>query len=250
VLPHERALEDEVTAHLAANGYNAVKWGNRDPRDFDPVRALDATELTVFLEATQPDEWTQLKKLHGGTPASALTAFLDRLTQELDKRGTVDVLRHGVIDLGVTVKLAYFKPAHGLTEELVRRYKANRVTVMRQFAYSADDNKTIDIALVLNGIPVATAELKNPMTGQGVEQAIDQYRRDRDPKNITLAKRALVHFAVDPDRVAMTTKLAGTSDALPALQPWPRPGRRQPAKPQRAPQRLSVGACLAARQLA
>src|SRR5439155_3009556 len=154
------------------------------------------------------DAWRDLAGRHGGEQ-SARANFLKRLAAELDERGTVDVLRHGVNDLGVEIRLAYFKPAHGLTPELVGRYEANRLVLVRQLAYGADETKPIDLALLLNGIPVATAELKNPITGQNVEHAIVQYRRDRDPANVTLARRAVVHFAVDPNLVAMTTKLAG-----------------------------------------
>ena len=88
-------------------------------------------------------------------------------------------------------------------------YDANRLTVTRQLPFDPDSNKTVDLCLFLNGIPVATAELKNHLTGQNIEHAIEQYRKDRDPKNVTLGRRALVHFAVDPDAVAMTTKLEG-----------------------------------------
>ena len=135
--------------------------------------------------------------------------FLKRLAAEIDDRGTIDVVRRGVKDQGVEIRLAYFKPAHDLTPELVARYDANRLTLVRQLAFAADETKTIDLAILLNGIPVATAELKNPLTGQDVENAITQYRRDRDPTNVTLARRAVVHFAVDPYLVKMTTKLAG-----------------------------------------
>ena len=99
------------------------------------------------------------------------------------------MLRHGVMDHGVDVRLAYFKPAHGLTPELVAGYEANRLTVTRQLRYDDSTNETRP-GLFVNGIPVATAELKNPLTGQSVEHAIDQYRHDRDPKNVTLARRA------------------------------------------------------------
>ena len=119
------------------------------------------------------------------------------------------MLRQGVVDLGVTIRLAFFAPAHGLTPELQELYAANRVSVTRQLAYEPGSTKTLDIVLLVNGIPTATAELKNPLTNQDVEHAIRQYRSDRDPTNVTLARRALVHYAVDPDRVAMTTKLAG-----------------------------------------
>jgi type I restriction enzyme R subunit len=89
----------------------------------------------------------------------------------------------------------------------VPAYDANRLTVTRQLPFDPDSTKTLDLCLFLNGIPVATAELKSHLTGQNIEYAIEQYRNDRDPKNVTLGRRALVHFAVDPDAVAMTTKL-------------------------------------------
>ena len=211
-LPAERTLEDEIVASLTLHGsYVVAKWGNRDPQDFDATTGIDPVELFSFLEATQPDDWAHLRKLHGGTDESARKAFVYRLTQELDRRGTVDVLRHGAVDLGVTIRLAFFKPAHGLTPQLVKRYEANRLTVTRQLQYDPASGKTIDLALLVNGIPVATAELKNRFTGQAVEHAIEQYRHDRDPRNLTLSKRAVVHFAADPDLVSMTTKLEGAS---------------------------------------
>ncbi len=157
------------------------------------------------------------------------------------------MLRHGVEDLGVDDRLAYFRPAHGLTPELVARYEANRLTVVRQLAYAADETKTLDLALFVNGLPAATAELKNPLTGQNVEHAIAQYRRDRDPQNVTLARRAVVHFAVDPDLVAMTTKLAGAATQFLPFNRGSEDGRRgQPAEPGRPQHLLPVGAGLAA----
>src|SRR2546423_1531073 len=200
----ERKFEGAIEAFLLDRG----GYAKGDPHRFDRALGLDPGELLAFVEATQPDEWRELTARHGGEQA-ARTNFLKRLAAEVDERGTVDVLRHAVKDLGVEIRLAYFKPAHGLTPELVARYEANRLVLVRQLVYAADETKTIDLALFLNGIPVATAELKNPLTGQNVEHAIAQYRRDRDPANVTLARRAVVHFAVDPDLVAMTTKLAG-----------------------------------------
>jgi len=93
-----------------------------------------------------------------------------------------------------------------LLNELVAHYDANRLTVTRQLPYDPESNKTIDLCLFLNGIPVATAELKNHLTGQNIEHAIEQYRTDRDPKNVTLGRRALVHFAVDPDAVLLVSR--------------------------------------------
>ena len=200
----ERKFEGAIEAFLLEHG----GYAKGDPRSFDRALGVDPGEVIAFVQETQPDEWSEVSARHGGEEA-ARANFLKRLAAELDERGTVDVLRHGVKDLGVEIRLAYFKPAHGLTPELVTLYEANRLVLVRQLAYGADETKTLDLALLLNGIPVATAELKNPITGQNVEHAIAQYRRDRDPTNVTLARRAVVHFAVDPDLVAMATKLAG-----------------------------------------
>jgi type I restriction enzyme R subunit len=199
----ERKFEGAIEAWLLEHG----GYAKGDPRAFDVALGLDPGEVLAFVRATQADAWQSLAARHGGE-AAAEQNFLRRLAKELDERGTVDVLRHGVKDLGVEIRLAYFKPAHGLTPELVERYEANRLALVRQFRYD-DSGNEIDLALYVNGIPVATAELKNPLTNQDVEHAIAQYRRDRDPSNVTLARRCVVHFAVDPELVAMTTKLAG-----------------------------------------
>ncbi len=200
----ERGFEDAIEAALLAGGYLKSV-----PSHFDPALGLDTAELFAFIGATQNPEWEKLLGRYGNDPDAAQRGFAKRLAAELDSRGTVDVLRQGVVDLGVTLRLAFFQPAHGLTPELQQLYAANRVSVTRQLAYEPGSKKTLDLALLVNGIPTATAELKNPLTNQDVEHAIRQYRRDRDPANVTLSRRALVHFAVDPNRVAMTTKLAG-----------------------------------------
>ena len=200
----ERGFEDAIVAALVAGGYL-----KSEPSHFDPILGLDTTELFAFIEDTQITEWGSLIGRYGNAPDAARRGFAKRLAGELDVRGTVEVLRQGVVDLGVTIRLAFFRPAHGLTPELQEAYAANRVSVTRQLAYDPGSAKTLDLVLMVNGIPTATAELKNPLTNQTVDDAIAQYRRDRDPANVTLARRAVVHFAVDPDRVAMTTKLAG-----------------------------------------
>jgi type I restriction enzyme R subunit len=203
--PDEHAFEDAIEASLLTDGgYSKSLFAN-----FDATVGLDTVELFAFIDAKQPKAWSQLVSRYGNDRDAARRGFVRRLAKELDDRGTLEVLRHGVEDLGVEIRLAYFKPAHGLTPELVERYEANRVTVTRQLPYDPSSNKTLDLGLFINGIPVATAELKNPITGQNLDHAIRQYRRDRDPKNVTLGRRALVHFAVDPDQVSMTTRLAG-----------------------------------------
>ncbi|MFN0153435.1 MAG: type I restriction endonuclease subunit R [Gaiella sp.] len=202
--PDELAFEAGIEAWLLDHGYR-----KGDPRTLDRGLGLDPAELLAFVAATQVEAWARLTALHGGDePARA--GFLRRVAAEIDERGTVDVLRHGVKDLGVDVRLMSLRPAHGLAPALVAGYDANRLSVVRQLRYDDTANE-VDLTLLVNGVPVATAELKNPLTGQDVEHAVAQYRRDRDPRNVTLARRCVVHFAVDPDQVKMTTRLEGAS---------------------------------------
>ncbi|MGC2207519.1 MAG: type I restriction endonuclease [Candidatus Dormiibacterota bacterium] len=200
----EIGFETAIEVALITGGYV-----RSEPSSFDPSLGVDPAELFAFIAATQAKDWASLASRYGNDDASARRGFAKRLTDEMDRRGSVDVLRDGVVDLGVTIRLAFFKPAHGLTPELEAHYQGNRVSLTRQLPFESNSHKTIDLAILVNGIPTATAELKNPLTNQTIEQAIAQYRRDRDPRNLTLSRRALVHFAVDPDRAAMTTKLAG-----------------------------------------
>ena len=126
VKPDEAAFEAFICDWLVDHGgYDACKVGNAQgsPTDFDPVRGLDTAELFQFIGATQADAWEKLKQRLGGEADGAQAKFADRLASEIDKRGTVDVLRHGVQDHGITIRLAYFRPAHGLTQELVERYR-------------------------------------------------------------------------------------------------------------------------------
>ena len=120
------------------------------------------------------------------------------------------MIRHGFKCFGKKLRVAFFAPASGMNPETERRYKANRLTVTRQLQYSPNHTNSLDLTLSLNGLPVATAELKNPLSGQRVKNAIRQYQQDRDPRDkiFEFKRRALVHFAVDPDEVYMTTRLA------------------------------------------
>ena len=201
----ELAFEDAIENILLANGYLKSKTVN-----YDATIGLDVFELFDFIESTQPKKWDALvARGYGGVIEEAKRGFSKRLAAEIDVRGTVDVLRHGVSDFGVAFEMAFFKPAHNLTPERQRLFEANRVTVTRQFKFDPNSELSIDMAILVNGLLTATAELKNPLTNQTVEHAIAQYRNDRDPANLSLSRRALVHFAVDPDLAAMTTKLAG-----------------------------------------
>lgn len=213
--PSEWAFESAICESLVTSGgYTAVKVGNAADRDndFSADLALDTAELFSFIGATQPEEWEKVRKSHS-SPDEAPRAFATRLAKELDSRGTVDVLRHGIVYAGhekAEIRLAYFRPASGLNADLDAKYQANRLTATRQLSYEPSSSKTVDVGLFLNGIPVATAEIKNHLTGQTAEHAKLQYRRDRDPRN-ALLRRAIVHFAVDTEQVFMTTRLSGDS---------------------------------------
>src|SRR6266511_2644050 len=201
----EIAFEDAIVESLVTrSGYTLGTTTH-----YDPAVALDTAELFTFVGATQGDDWEELVKRNGGDPDLAQRRFVERLAKQIDERGTIDVLRHGVEDLGVEIRLAYFRPASGLNPDLEAKYDANRLTVIRQLRYAPEHANAIDLVLFVNGLPVATAELKNPLTHQTVDHAMAQYRTDRDPKDALLGRRALVHFAVDPDLVMMTTKLEG-----------------------------------------
>ncbi len=204
----ETAFESAIEEHLLTKaGYTK---GNRDT--FDPARGLAPTVLLEFIRETQPKEWAYLKNLQKD---KAEVTLLDDLCRALnsDHEGCLMVLRHGFKCFGKLFRVAYFAPASGLNPETQKLYAANRLTVTRQLPYSAAYHNTLDLVLSLNGIPIITAELKNPMTGQTWQNAIQQYKRDRDPKDLIFQfkKRTLVHFAIDPDEVYMATRLSGNA---------------------------------------
>jgi type I restriction enzyme R subunit len=201
----ELNFEDLIEAHLLDHG-----WERGNPVTFDPVLGLDADEMFTFIGATQQKAWDELVERRGGDQGKAQAEFRKLVAKRIDESGTLHVLRRGVTDMGIDFRLAYFKPEHGLTPELVSGYEANRCAVVRQLPYSAEDpGKTLDLALLVNGIPTATAELKNTLTGQNTRDAIRQYKTDRDPTEPIFAERALVNFALDPDSVYITTHLTG-----------------------------------------
>ncbi len=208
-------LERDICAHLAAHGWLYAAPGSEgDSRSYDTPRALYPADLIAWLQATQPQAWETLVKNHGGAAEAIL---LDRLRKALDTQGTLDVLRHGFDMLGLRapLRMAQFRPALGMNLELQARYAANRLRVLRQVRTNHDD--IIDLVLCLNGIPVATAEIKTDFT-QDVNRAIDQYRFDRLPRPkgrasaeplLDFPRGALVHFAVSNRDVHMATRLLG-----------------------------------------
>ncbi|MFY1668815.1 type I restriction endonuclease subunit R [Plantactinospora sp. WMMB334] len=205
---HERAFGDAIVAALLDNG-----WTEGGRADYRPELGLDTHQLFTFIGATQPDEWADLVTYYGGDPADAQRGFAKRLDQAIASDGLLDVLRKGVKDHGIRILLAYFRPSFVESDAILADYRRNRLTVVRELAYAtkqADRGNALDLTLFLNGIPVATAELKNPLTGSGVEHAKEQYRTERDPTELIFSRRVIANFAVDPDLVFVTTQLRGT----------------------------------------
>lgn len=177
--------------------------------DYSPELGLFKYDVIQFLQESQPKRWEKITAIHG---ADADNRVIQRLYKELDLRGSLDVLRNGFVDYGVRFQMAYFQPASGLNPEAVDLYNRNNLKVYRQIYYSIKNKNSVDVLLSLNGIPVATLELKNQFTGQNVGNALKQYSDTRDNRELLFAfkKRALVHFAVDQDEVFMTSKLDGS----------------------------------------
>jgi type I restriction enzyme, R subunit len=160
------------------------------------------------VKDTQPERWEKLGAVHGEDIENRI---LQRLFKELDLRGTLDVMRNGIVDYGVPFDMAYFKPETKLNPETKTLFDKNRLTVARQVRFSPQSEQSVDLFLGLNGLPVATVELKNQFTGRNVQNAKWQYIQDCDPRDLLFQfkKRALVHFAVDADEVYMTTRIDG-----------------------------------------
>ncbi len=201
----EVAFETVIEAHLLQNGYVPI-----DRDGFDRDRAIFPEIILAFIRDTQPREWGKLETLHADKTGEQI---IGDLCKWMDTNGALATLRHGFKCYGRTLYVAFFKAAHELNSELEARYFANRLGLTRQLHFSPRSEKSLDVTLSLNGIPVATVELKNPLTGQRVDDARRQYRQDRDPREpiFEFKRRTLVHFAVDTESVLMTTRLAGTA---------------------------------------
>jgi type I restriction enzyme R subunit len=206
----EAAFETVIESHLLTNGYVTANSGS-----FDRTRAIFPEVVLSFIHETQPKEWAKLEALHGTKTGEQV---LTDLCKWMDTYGSLATLRHGFKCYGRTLHVAFFKAAHGLNPELEARYAANRVGLTRQLHFSERNEKSLDVTISLNGVPVATLELKNPLTGQTVNNAQQQYCQDRDPREpiFGFKRRTLVHFAVDTEAVFMTTRLAsGATHFLP-----------------------------------
>lgn len=200
----ENAFETAVFQSLIQGG--GYLPGNTEA--YNRELGLFTDDLIAFLKVSQPKRWEKLVAVHG---TDVEKRVLQRLYKELDLRGALDVIRNGFVDYGVRFQLAYFQPASGMNSDAARLYQQNILMVYRQVYYSKDNSNSVDVVLALNGIPVATLELKNQFTGQNVSYALRQYATTRDPRELLFAfnKRVLVHFAVDQDEVYMTTRIDG-----------------------------------------
>lgn len=202
----ENTFETAIVHSLVeSGGYSA---GNAP--DYSPELGMFKYEVLAFLQNSQPVNWQKISSIHGDEVDNRI---IQRIYKEMDLRGSLDVIRNGFIDYGVHFNLAFFKPVSGLNPETEQLYAQNQLKVYRQIHYSAKNENSVDLVLSLNGIPVATLELKNYFTGQTAQNAKKQYNTTRDNRELlfTFKKRALVHFAVDTDEVFMTTKISGKS---------------------------------------
>lgn len=233
-LHKEIAFETEITNHLAAHGWHHTP---PDSTTYDRARALAPADVLAWVQQTQPEAWTTLTAGHGSSAADIL---LTRIRDQLDRRGTLDVLRRGVEIIGLKhpIKLAEFKPALAANADILARYHANILRVHRQVRYSLHNENCIDLVLFLNGIPVATLELKTDFT-QKVENAIDQYRFDRIPHPkgqsaeplLSFPGGALVHFAVSNAEAAMVTRLDGPATVFLPFNQGDDGGKGNPLNP-------------------
>lgn len=209
----ETAFESAIEYGLTTGD----RYQKRTPDAFDPETALFPEDVIGFIRDSQPTRWEQLEAMLKDRTAATI---IDSLTKELVSKGALGVLRHGFKCYGKELRLAYFQPNSGMNPESTARYAANRLTITRQVAFASQVLKRpdgaprkciIDVVLSVNGLPVVTVELKNPLTGQRAEDARKQYMSDRDGRDplFRFKERALVHFAVDPDEAWMMTELKG-----------------------------------------
>jgi type I restriction enzyme R subunit len=222
------ATDGPLFAHDSPDGIAAQKaggsgWHVGSPDTFDRAHCIDVAQLFAFLRATQPDT---LAKLNIGNYADskniARQKFLARISAEIGKRGVIDVLRRGISDGPLRFEVFYGTPSPG-NATAAERFSQNRFSITRQLRYSLDETRrSLDLAAFINGLPISTFELKNSLTKQTVEDAVEQYRRDRDPREKLFGfGRCMVHFAVDDAEVRMCTELKGKASwFLPFNKGW------------------------------
>lgn len=200
----EKRFESDITAFW----YSPEGGYTRNEDVYDAELGLFPATLIRFVQRTQPKAWARFEKANAqNTERKFCVAF----SNAVDMDGLVSVLRHGFKHRGVTFRVCYFKPESSLNLTAAEQYAANEITCNRQWFYSAETNKSVDVVLAVNGIPVFAFELKNPYTGQTVDNAVRQWMYDRDPREVCFRfnSRILGYFAVDHSEVRMTTELKG-----------------------------------------
>lgn len=206
----EARLEDAIEHHLvSAGGYSAVNYNTAAYKNqYDKARALDPVLLLDFIRTTQPKPWQSLLAIHKDATEKVV---LEHLCKELDTKGMLKVLRQGFKCYGKRLRVVWFAPENKMNPDTLALYNANRLTVTRQLFYSTEHNKSLDLVLFINGLPIVTAELKNAFTNQTADDAKIQYKKSRDQRELLFEfkKRTLVHFALDQDLAFMTTRLSG-----------------------------------------
>ncbi|MBN2743970.1 MAG: type I restriction endonuclease subunit R [Marinilabiliaceae bacterium] len=200
----EQTFESAIVDHFIQHGH--YTQGNAP--DYSPELGMFKYDVIAFLQQSQPQAWEKITAVHG---PEADNRVIQRLFKELELRGALDVLRNGFVDYGVRFRMAFFKPETGLNQQTIELYEINQLKIVRQLYYTHKNKNSVDLVISLNGLPIATLEIKNHFTGQTAENAKKQYATTRDNKELLFAfkKRALVHFAVDPDEVFMTSKIDG-----------------------------------------
>jgi type I restriction enzyme R subunit len=204
----ELHFEEHIVKYLTKIANPAFpEFSEKDSSCYDKELCIIPEDLIDFLKDTQEEKIVELYKQYASETHQKI---VEHVAAEIKKRKTLDVLREGVKDRGQKLNLVYFRPNHNKSPEHAEWYKKNRLTIIRQLKYSKKNEKSIDIVLFVNGLPVVTMELKNALTGQYLHHAIKQYIQDRDPKEPLLEfKRCLVHFAVSTEQVSMCTELKG-----------------------------------------
>lgn len=200
----EKRFEEDIEEYMLSSG-GYIKG---DLKTYDREKAIDMPKLIAFIKKTQPKSWQRYERNYG---ADAEKKLFKRINESIDMHGMLYVLRHGIEDRGVALKVAAFKPETTKNPKVIDDYNSNILECTRQFKYSTENNNSIDMVLLLNGFPIVAIELKNQLTGQSVDNAKKQYMYDRNPKELCFQfnHRFLVYFAVDLYEVAMTTELKG-----------------------------------------
>lgn len=199
----EKRFEQDIETYFLNHGFRKVL-----PSMYDKEKMLFSDVLEEFVSTTQPKAWARYTKLYG---ASAVDKLTRRVNTAISESNVLDVLKKGIKDMGIEIKLCYFKPSSNLNQDLVKLYEGNICGITRQFPYSKSNNNTIDTVLSINGIPLFAFELKDQLKGQDVNNAMRQWKEDRDPKEpiFKFGQRFLCYFAIDLYDAFMTTELKG-----------------------------------------